>query len=177
MSDLSPRRKRVITIALAAFLLAHAFVLVVGDQHWPVMSFPMLSFNFDDELKCTVAFGVPEDPAKPEFRLMPNQVGVAGQTLSYVFAKIMKYPERNPAFDQLAAACPPGDDAGRGCARAHLADGGLEFLYKRYEAQRKKHPDKLPPLRAMRLYDMRFTPSPHVYDVAGKQLRHEWSPR
>jgi hypothetical protein len=163
----------VVTVLVAVFLLAHASVLVTGDQHWPVMSFPMLSFNFEHDLTCTAVFAIPADETKPEFRLMPQQVGIHGTILSYVFGKILKYPDRNPEFDKLAAECPTEDTAQRTCVGDRLARNGLEFVYARYELQRQ-HSPQLPPLRGLRLYDMRFATSPRIYDEVSRQLRVEW---
>jgi hypothetical protein len=175
---MSPRAKRVITGLLLAFILAHVASLVLQRLHWPLIHYPMFSFRFDEPIRCSVLYGVPEDPAKPEFRVMPPQIGLHPITLCRVFSTMMKFPQRSPYYDQLAAECGPGsEEATRACVSDRLARRVMPKLLARYERIRKSNA-KLPALRAFRIYDVTYqpVPPPKLYDDSAKQLRVEWQP-
>src|SRR5688572_21823938 len=93
--EMSPGRRRVISVVLVVAVAAHFSGLITGDQHWPVLSFPMFSYNMEDGLECPVVFAVPEDSSKPEFRILPKHSGMPLLTIPYAFAKVLRYPHRS----------------------------------------------------------------------------------
>src|SRR5258708_29058308 len=103
---MSSWQRRLFAIAFAGYLLAHLVSLITTNQYWPVVSYTVLATRNDDTFECYVPYGVPEDAARPGFRVWNPHLEHPYHRLRFPLLKIMEYPWRNSSYDAFAAGCP-----------------------------------------------------------------------
>ena len=175
-------RKRLVTLFCLAFMIVPLSYFVTGDNHWPLIAYTMYSDMYGKKvgdkyvMSCLVPYGAPIDEAKPDFRLMPPQIGMLYPNL-FAFGKMLRYPYRNASYDDVVKACPAGTETERhACAAERLVAQALEHQFKNYQRTRKAKP-KLPPLRALRLYEVEYEfDGKAKFAERSRALRAEWSP-
>jgi hypothetical protein len=161
-------RKWLISGSIVVFVLAHFSYLVTGDQHWPALGYPMYSYIHQHVTSCPGVFGVPSDPAKPEFRMRTRYLGMALPTAKMAFKKMLAHPSRSTAYARDAEACHGDVDA---CVSKQLVASALEYFYDRYQAS---HGEDEPPLRALKLYDVEFDFVDGTFVEKPRTLLGEW---
>jgi len=73
---------------------------VGGEQHWPVLTFPMYSDTLRDTGSGPVVYAVPASPAAQEFRLHGELVGIRDTELGFAIEKLVRHRYRRGAYEQ-----------------------------------------------------------------------------
>jgi hypothetical protein len=176
---MSTWRKRTITALVIVFVFAHVPYYFTGVQHWPFTTFPMFSWkmstreNGNAVFECELAYGVPADPSKPEFRLKPPMTGITHAN-DAVFRRMLRFPYRGETYDRLSKGCPADNvDA---CASQRMVREALRTVFHRYDKKRGVS-KALPPLAGVKLYRVRyeFALDTATFKEAGKTLLGEWT--
>jgi hypothetical protein len=145
-------RKKLVSSLIVLFVAVHIPYFFTHDQHWPILGFPMYSFTFKAETSCVAVYGVPEDPSKPEFRLLDGDLGIGLNHVKQAFNKMLEYPYRSADYESVAADCPAASrDERDACVSRLLVKRALMVILKDYSKSSHR-----PPLRALKLYRAEF---------------------
>jgi hypothetical protein len=171
---MSAWRKRILGIVFAAFIASHLPFYCTGDQHWPIVNYPMFADNNDREPSCPAVYGVPVHGA--EFLMNSDLVGIEDLEICFVVKKALHYPKRNAGYTAAAAECVQADARERErCASERLVAHILAALYTRYEQSRSSN-NKLPALRGLKIYEMTFAYADDTFRLASQIELAQWSP-
>jgi hypothetical protein len=150
---IEPRRRQIVYAFVVVLLLAHAWVVATGDEHFPILAYPMFAWEVDGHYECVAVFGVSQNGE--EFALDDSQTSPTGSDwLHFAMLKVLHFPRRNAYYGEFLERCSSVPEPDReACAQKGMAEDTLEWLRSRYE-QRKAGP----PLRALRVYDADVRP-------------------
>jgi hypothetical protein len=177
-------RKRITSAIVIAFVLLHLQYYVTGHHHWPFTSFPMFAWKMSDHengkavFSCPVAYGIPQDPSLAEIELRHRFTGIRYDT-QLAYLRMLNHPYRGSAYPRLSRGCPTDDITSMyACASKAMIAEAAQTVFQRCEERRRSSNSKLPPLRGVKLYDIRylFSAEDATFAEAERTLLFEWAP-